>query len=390
MRDIDQGVGWDVKLSSSKIVKWNAWLKSLQMLKDLAVPRMFLPSSFSVVKSKELLVFCDASEKAVSAVAYVKDSSDYSIGFVMGNCKLAPLHGHTIPRLELCAALLGAEMADTIIQALDNPFSAVRYFSDSKVVLGYLYNTTKRFYNYVSNRVHRIHSLTTATQWCYVDGKSNPADIGSRGCSSLNMLEKWLEEPKQLESTKTQYPVLLPDPEVRNEVVVLKVSIETELSSKFVKFSSWGRLVSALVVFKRAIRRFKAKKSNGEVLDLKENNVKEDTKVFVLEIDQRESFRDEIDCLSSGHEIPKKSSLKSLSPFMDSKGLLRVGGRVGLAGFPQQFSQPVILSGKSHIARLIASSFHENECQQQGRLFTESAIRSNGFWIIGAKLLVSR
>lgn len=126
----------------------------------------------------------------------------------------------------------------------------------------------KRFYNYVGNRVYRIHSLTTATQWSYLDGKLNPADIGSRGCSSLNMLGKWLEGPNQLASTETQYPVLLPDPEVRNGVVVLKISVETVLSSKFVKFSSWRRLVSALVVFKRAIRRFKAKKSNGEELDL--------------------------------------------------------------------------------------------------------------------------
>lgn len=121
----------------------------------------------------------------------------------------------------------------------------------------------KRFYNYVGNRVHRIHSLTTATQWSYVDGKLNPADIGSRGCSSLNMLGKWLEGPNQLASTETQYPVLLPDPEVRNEVVVLKISVAV-LSSKFVKVSSWRRLVRALVVFKRAIRRFKAKNPMGK------------------------------------------------------------------------------------------------------------------------------
>ena len=61
--------------------------------------------------------------KAVAAVAYLHIFSDIEgachIGFVLGKAKLAPLAAHTIPRLELGAAVLAAEIAETITNKLD-------------------------------------------------------------------------------------------------------------------------------------------------------------------------------------------------------------------------------------------------------------------------------
>ena len=102
---------------------------------------------------------CDASETAIAAVAYthLTDSSGHQmLGFILGKAKLAPKHGHTIPRLELCAAVLATELYNTIHSELDIEFEAVKFFSDSKVVLGYIFNDTKRFFTYVANRVERI------------------------------------------------------------------------------------------------------------------------------------------------------------------------------------------------------------------------------------------
>lgn len=58
-------------------------------------------------------MFCDASVKAICAVCYliVTASNDNNqIGYIMGKAKLAPRPGHTLPRLELCAALLAVEL----------------------------------------------------------------------------------------------------------------------------------------------------------------------------------------------------------------------------------------------------------------------------------------
>ena len=80
--------------------------------------------------NKELHVFSDASEKAIAAVAYLTcqdKENKTSIGFVLGKAKVAPKHGHTIPRLELCAAVLAAEIAEFISDNLDIPLDAVRF-----------------------------------------------------------------------------------------------------------------------------------------------------------------------------------------------------------------------------------------------------------------------
>ena len=91
----------------------------------------------------ELLVFFDASELAISAVSYLLmhfQDGRRQIGFVIGKSKVAPTSGHTIPRLELCAAVPATGIAETIKDSLGVQFRSVKFFTDSKVVLGYICN----------------------------------------------------------------------------------------------------------------------------------------------------------------------------------------------------------------------------------------------------------
>lgn len=87
---------------------------------------------------------------AISAVAYLRV---VDIGFIMGKSKLAPHPAHTVPRLELCSAVLAVEMADLIIDEMDIEIHEVKFYTNSKIVLGYIHNTSRRFYVYLSNRV---------------------------------------------------------------------------------------------------------------------------------------------------------------------------------------------------------------------------------------------
>ncbi|KAI4788199.1 hypothetical protein KUCAC02_036008 [Chaenocephalus aceratus] len=98
----------------------------------------------------------DASTRAIAAVAYLRvldPDGKWHVGFVMGKSKLAPYPLHTIPRLELCGAVLAVELAELIKSEIDLEFKAVRFFTDSRVVLGYIYNNSRRFYTYVANRL---------------------------------------------------------------------------------------------------------------------------------------------------------------------------------------------------------------------------------------------
>ena len=59
----------------------------------------------------------------------------------------------SIPRLELTAAVLSVKMAFLLKKELDINFVDKVFWTDSKVVLGYITNTVKRFKSFVANRV---------------------------------------------------------------------------------------------------------------------------------------------------------------------------------------------------------------------------------------------
>ena len=67
-------------------------------------------------------------------------------GFVLGKAKVAPVSGHTIPRLEPCTAVLAIDISQIAIEHMDMTFDSVKYFTDSRVVLGYIHNDKRRFF----------------------------------------------------------------------------------------------------------------------------------------------------------------------------------------------------------------------------------------------------
>ena len=118
----------------------------------------------------------------------------------MAKSRVAPLKPITIPRLELTAALVSAKVSAFLQKELEYDEMKVFYWADSKVVLGYIGNDARRFHVFVSNRVQQIRDLTLPNQWRYVDTKSNPADIASRGMSAGHLISstEWWNGPKFL------------------------------------------------------------------------------------------------------------------------------------------------------------------------------------------------
>lgn len=56
----------------------------------------------------------------------------------MGKTKVAPLHGHTIPRLEVCAVVLAVELSEVVLENLDEEIDAVKSYTGIKIVLGHI------------------------------------------------------------------------------------------------------------------------------------------------------------------------------------------------------------------------------------------------------------
>lgn len=281
-------------------------------------------------------------EKAIGAVAYIRthdEQGNIHLGFVLGKSKLAPSHGHTIPRLELCGAVLAVEIAESIAEHLDLQLSDFKFYSDSRVVLGYIHNESRRFHTYVANRVSRIRQATTPSQWSYVSTESNPADLATRSVSPSEMANSmWLSGPpfllRELEqSGETSYEIENPhlDKEVRAEVRSCKTNIDKPKLSwpeRFEKFSRWNDLVAAISCLKRIAYLFHNADSciKDRLLPRSVNDTK-NACTFILHQVQRDSYYNDICCIKEGKPLPKDSAVSSLNPVLDEEDVLRVGGR---------------------------------------------------------------
>ena len=121
------------------------------------------------------------------------------MALVYGQTRVAPLNLTSKPRLELCGAVLAVQAAQRVIKEIDLKISDVIYYTDSKVVLGYITNESRRFYVYVANRVELIRSMSTPEQWRYVETDLNPADLATRRVPSSKLMEmNWLLGPEFL------------------------------------------------------------------------------------------------------------------------------------------------------------------------------------------------
>ena len=70
----------------------------------------------------------------------------------MQKSRVTPKKYVTIPRRELVAAVLSMKIAALLRRQLDNEWKNETFWTD-KVVLGYIYNNTKKFKIFVANRI---------------------------------------------------------------------------------------------------------------------------------------------------------------------------------------------------------------------------------------------
>ena len=137
LRDIlKETLDWDAPLPEEKREEWETWRDSLVYLEKLSIPRSYFGVTLSQISRCELYIYSDSSEKAIAAVAYsvgYKGDSAESKRLVLGKAKVAPKSGHTIPRLELCAAVLAVEVFKTIHEHLELTVEEVFFFTDSDI-----------------------------------------------------------------------------------------------------------------------------------------------------------------------------------------------------------------------------------------------------------------
>lgn len=397
---------WDTPLPEEKLGKWEAWRNSLQELKHFHISRMYTGLSLTKAERIELCVFCDASTMAIGAVAYLKTIQEdiVDIGFVMGKSKLAPQSEPTIPRLELCAAVLAVEVAELIQDELDLKLDSIKFYTDSRVVLGYIHNQSRRFYVYVHNRVQRIRQTTNPEQWQYVRTEDNPADIASRSVpasrltqtmwfSGPTFLRKLSSQPEPIQSFSLVSPEL--DAEIRPDVKSYATQLQKKGLSieRFERFSTFNTLQRAVAFLIHVARSYKSPNMMDKCrgwhkceLPRSPDELSQAREVIIRAV-QRKAFGKEFETLERDKPIPINSCLRRLNPILQND-LICIGGRLKNADVEIDQKNPVILPKDNHVSLLLIRH-HHTQVKHQGRHLTEGAVRAAGLWILGGKRLIN-
>lgn len=412
------GAGWDDSVPEPLRARWERWRGDLHLLSNLKIPRCYKPEGFGELNSVELHHFSDASKDAYGQCSYLRltnDSGQTHCSLAMAKSRVAPLKPVTIPRLELTAALVSVKTSDVLRRELEYDQITEVFWTDSKVVIGYVSNDARRFHTFVANRVQQIRDRTTPNQWRYVETDHNPADDASRGLYAQNLIDnsRWWNGPdflwkpldKQSITDNAEPTYISPeDPEVKKISAMTTQSQERfSLPDRLKYFSSWHKAKRAVAACLRLQKKYhscpKLKASEKDrYVPVNTQELQEAETVIVKSV-QEEEFQNEISLLhristqdpqdhASLKTQKKSSTLYKMDPFLDSVGVLRVGGRLKHADLSIAEKHPIVLPKKGHVTNLIISHFHDSVLHQ-GRGMTHSCIRSSGFWIIGGSSVIS-
>lgn len=106
------GIGWDESLPLDLLTLWNQFREDMKLINEITVPRHVLGNEHAEI---QLHGFSDVSEKAYGAciyVRYVDRCGNVTTKLLCSKSRVAPLKTISLPRLELCGALLLARLSE--------------------------------------------------------------------------------------------------------------------------------------------------------------------------------------------------------------------------------------------------------------------------------------
>lgn len=198
---------WDSEISPDILLLWKSFQSNYPGIDKIRIPRWINVSPKAEV---EFHGFSDASEKAYAAVIYVRVIHPHSIHthLISSKTRVAPLKTLSIPKLELCGAVLLSEMIDNLLPHFDIRTYKLFCWTDSTIVLSWLSKPPCCWNTFVANRVSKVVEVTDPSNWFHVDSASNPADIASRGAHPHDLIDSnlWWNGPMWLSEPSTAWP----------------------------------------------------------------------------------------------------------------------------------------------------------------------------------------
>lgn len=221
-------IGWDERIKETLEEEWKQIRSDFTHTNEIEIQRWL--GTHGIDKEKiQIHGFCDASMRAYAASVYIRvEKSDGTVEtkLIAAKTRVAPLKVVSLPRLELCGAVLLAKLMAQVGSAMRVLASQMYAWTDSTIVIAWLSGEPTRWKSFVANRVVEVLENVDNKHWHHVQSHENPADLGSRGMllSELKNCELWWKGPRWLSEKEIK---------IKAQEVV-----ETDLEMKTIKINT--------------------------------------------------------------------------------------------------------------------------------------------------------
>ena len=236
-------------------------------------------------------------------------------------------------------------------------------------------------------RVAEIQRNCDPAQWRHLPGEMNVADDVSRGIPVEELERRWKNGPQFLYDPEEDWPEQPSAEEIDsstkdgeqvqreyrkycpvNVVSTAQNAIDCE------KFSEWRRLIRVTAYVQRFINNIKLKYQRVKGKQAETAN----SPLTCQELNEAETFWI-IKAQQNVKDRHAKGEFKQLSPFVDARGIIRVGGRMDKAIASYNTIHPALLPYKHWISLLVTRHMHQYG--HPGIAATTAKVRSK-YWIL--------
>ena len=226
--EVDIPLAWDDDIPEGLRESWISLIAEALVAEKLIFPRSTRPQHAE--GGPRIVVFGDGAFAAFAAVVYLvwtyfcescqPCEGHFSSRVLCAKARVTPLRGYTIPRSELCGAVLASRLVLAVAIALsklkNKPTSCI-ILLDSMCTISSLEEHARKLKPFFHNRRGEIlENMEQVSNYCpieevhHVSGKLNPADIATRADTKLEDIGPdswWQTGPSFLCSPRDRWPV---------------------------------------------------------------------------------------------------------------------------------------------------------------------------------------
>ena len=152
-----EGGKWDTPIVDQLREEIILFLVDLFQVESLSFPRCIKPVDIS--GKPILIVFSDGGDAAFGAVAYIRwqtADGSYEARLLTSKNRISPKRKLTVPRLELCGAVIACRLRNTIMKETNFSFDKVFHLVDSSIVRAQIQKESYGFATFVALRIGEI------------------------------------------------------------------------------------------------------------------------------------------------------------------------------------------------------------------------------------------